>query len=141
LLLALKLSCLAALPLSVVVAAMLAAHPLSRALAATVMWRLDYAGSEGKSAPVARRMSHGEFFFAALCGLLPMGLLVVLSWQAALAGMALALLSTTYLTCLFVRRIGGYTGDCLGAVQQLSETGFHLGVTSWYFSVGFGHGL
>jgi len=29
---------------------------------------------------------------------------------------------------LYVRhRIGGYTGDCLGAVQQLTELGFLLG--------------
>jgi adenosylcobinamide-GDP ribazoletransferase len=29
---------------------------------------------------------------------------------------------------LYVRhRIGGYTGDCLGAVQQLAELGFLLG--------------
>lgn len=141
LLLALKLSCLAALPSSVIVFAMLAGHPLSRALAAALMWRLDYAGSPGKSAPVAKRMSHGEFLFAALCGLLPAGVLAAFSWQAALCGIALALLSTLFLARLFVRRIGGYTGDCLGAVQQLSETGFYLGVTSWYFSFSFGHGI
>ncbi len=28
----------------------------------------------------------------------------------------------------FERRLGGYTGDCLGAVQQTSEIGFLLGV-------------
>ena len=28
----------------------------------------------------------------------------------------------------FERRLGGYTGDCLGAVQQASEVGFYLGV-------------
>jgi adenosylcobinamide-GDP ribazoletransferase len=26
------------------------------------------------------------------------------------------------------RKIGGYTGDCLGALQQISEVGFYLGV-------------
>jgi adenosylcobinamide-GDP ribazoletransferase len=25
-------------------------------------------------------------------------------------------------------RLGGYTGDCLGAVQQCSEVGFYLGL-------------
>ncbi|PJN92414.1 adenosylcobinamide-GDP ribazoletransferase, partial [Amaricoccus sp. HAR-UPW-R2A-40] len=24
--------------------------------------------------------------------------------------------------------LGGYTGDCLGAVQQVSEVGFYLGL-------------
>ena len=32
---------------------------------------------------------------------------------------------------LFERRLGGYTGDCLGAVQQLSEVGLYLGVIAW----------
>jgi hypothetical protein len=27
----------------------------------------------------------------------------------------------------FVRRIGGYTGDCLGATQQIAELAFYLG--------------
>ncbi len=28
----------------------------------------------------------------------------------------------------FVRRIGGYTGDCLGAAQQAAELAFYLGL-------------
>ena len=31
---------------------------------------------------------------------------------------------------LFERRLGGYTGDCLGATQQLSEVGLILGVAA-----------
>lgn len=44
------------------------------------------------------------------------------------AGGLLALLATLFLARKFNRRIGGYTGDCLGAVQQLSEVGFYLGL-------------
>jgi len=34
----------------------------------------------------------------------------------------------------FVRRIGGYTGDCLGAAQQLSELACYLGIlAAWSF--------
>jgi adenosylcobinamide-GDP ribazoletransferase len=36
------------------------------------------------------------------------------------------------------RRIGGYTGDCLGAVQQLAELGFLLGGLT---AVDSAHGL
>jgi adenosylcobinamide-GDP ribazoletransferase len=28
----------------------------------------------------------------------------------------------------FRRRLGGYTGDCLGATQQVTEVVFYLGV-------------
>jgi len=46
--------------------------------------------------------------------------------------MALALLTglgaTVFLARFFQRRIGGYTGDCLGAVQQLSEVAIYLGL-------------
>ena len=139
LLLALKLSCLAVLPATGAAAAMLAAHPLSRAIAATLMWRLDYAGNEGKAAALARRLSGSEMLFAAACGLLPLFALIGLGffpWRAALAGGVLAIILALYLVRLFVRRMGGYTGDCLGAVQQLSELGFYLGATSWYFSIG-----
>ena len=28
---------------------------------------------------------------------------------------------------LFARRLGGFTGDCLGATQQVAEVAFYLG--------------
>jgi adenosylcobinamide-GDP ribazoletransferase len=32
----------------------------------------------------------------------------------------------------FVRWIGGYTGDCLGATQQVSETALYLVLTAMF---------
>jgi len=37
-------------------------------------------------------------------------------------------LTTLLAARYFVRRIGGYTGDALGATQQLSELAFYLGL-------------
>jgi cobalamin synthase len=31
----------------------------------------------------------------------------------------------------FVRRIGGYTGDCLGMAQQLAELSIYLVAAAW----------
>ena len=31
----------------------------------------------------------------------------------------------------FESKLGGYTGDTLGAVQQVSEIGFYLGLLAW----------
>ena len=42
---------------------------------------------------------------------------------------ALAVLTTLWLAAKCRRWLGGYTGDCLGAVQQLAEIGFYLGLT------------
>jgi adenosylcobinamide-GDP ribazoletransferase len=35
-------------------------------------------------------------------------------------------LAAAWLAAKFVRRIGGYTGDCLGAVQQVTEVVIYL---------------
>ena len=45
-----------------------------------------------------------------------------------LAALLLAALATLWLARLFKRHIGGYTGDCLGAVQQFSEVAFYCGL-------------
>jgi adenosylcobinamide-GDP ribazoletransferase len=45
-----------------------------------------------------------------------------------LLGLFCLIVASYWLAALFVRRIGGYTGDCLGAVQQLSEVAFYLGL-------------
>jgi adenosylcobinamide-GDP ribazoletransferase len=70
-------------------------------------------------------MAGSELAIAMLCGLAPCLLLPPADMLVALAAAALAaLLAARY----FVRRIGGYTGDCLGATQQLSELAFYLGM-------------
>ena len=46
-----------------------------------------------------------------------------LYWNAAvLAGLALAMLMTLY----FHKKLGGITGDCLGAASEMGEIGFLL---------------
>ena len=44
------------------------------------------------------------------------------------AGCVLAALATFWLASKFKRWLGGYTGDCLGATQQVSEIAFYLGL-------------
>jgi adenosylcobinamide-GDP ribazoletransferase len=107
--------------------ALFAGHAVSRAAAVTLIYRLEYVRDEsGKSKPLAVGMSKGELAVAWLFGLLP--LLLLLSWQQALQGL-LAVLVVTWLVARYTRRrIGGYTGDVLGATQQLSEFAFYLGV-------------
>lgn len=131
LMLMLKISVLSSLPASYVIPALLMAHPLSRLASCSLIWCLEYARQEGKAKPLAEHMSNAEFALACATVLLPLaGLLYfqLLPWQNFLCGLALLMFATWWLARLFVRRIGGFTGDCLGAVQQLSEVAFYLGI-------------
>src|SRR5690606_20843313 len=117
-----------------VAAALLAGHTLSRLCSATLIRYMDYAKEEGKAKPLGNRMSGREFTIAVGTGvatLLVVGMSGWLSWRALFAGMSAAALAAWWLARLFNRRVGGYTGDCLGAAQQLSEAGFYLGVLAF----------
>ncbi|MDD5175316.1 MAG: adenosylcobinamide-GDP ribazoletransferase [Sterolibacterium sp.] len=105
----------------------IAGHSVSR-LASTLLIRaLDYVREDesAKSKPLARRMSVGEVLLAAVFGLAPCALL---PWQDTLVALVIVVLTTWLAARYFVRRIGGYTGDCLGAAQQVTELAFYLGL-------------
>lgn len=127
--LAVKLSALAALPPHAAVAALLLAHPLSRLAATSLIWRLAYVRGEGKAKPLAQQMTHAEFAIAAVTACLPAAFLAAagactLAFVA--AALLAALVATLWTARLFVRRLGGYTGDCLGALQQVAEAGIYV---------------
>lgn len=122
-----KYQALAVLPAPGFFAALVAGHAVSRFASTTLIFALDYARDDdsSKSKPLATRMSRGELALAALFGLVPCLLLPP-------AQVAVALLLVAIVTLLaaryFAKRIGGYTGDCLGATQQVTELAFYLGL-------------
>jgi adenosylcobinamide-GDP ribazoletransferase len=132
LLLGLKCLLLAELAPGAAVAALFLAHPASRLAACMLIWRLDYVRTvDAKAKPLAQHMSGAELAIGAGCALLVallIGAAGWLSWTAILAGAMLGGAAAAWLARKFVQRIGGYTGDCLGAVQQLSEVAIYLGV-------------
>jgi adenosylcobinamide-GDP ribazoletransferase len=131
LMLALKWLALSSLSFAAVLAALLIAHPLSRLLAVSLIWRMQYAKENGKAKPMAQQMSNREFVIATLTAMLPMAVILIggwLSWLQVTIGGVLALAGCVWMARLFQRRIDGYTGDCLGAVQQLTEVLFYLGL-------------
>ncbi len=107
--------------------ALIAGHAASRFAATTLIAALNYAREDDstKSKPLARRLSAPELALAALFGLAPCALLAGSRvWLAIVLAAAVTALAAAY----FVRRIGGYTGDCLGAAQQVAELAFYVGL-------------
>ena len=128
-----KFVALLELPVLWLPAVLIAGHAVSRACATTLLRTLDYvrADASSKSKPLATRLSGGGLLVAygfALLALLPLLALEVAAVGAAIRGLLFAGLATWWCARLFRRRLGGYTGDCLGATQQVSELAFYLGL-------------
>jgi adenosylcobinamide-GDP ribazoletransferase len=130
----LKWATLSLLPVSVFFDLVVAAHLWSRFCAIGLIWMLPYARSDAsKSSPFAGGWHATQWLLSGLIGLL--GLLVLkyllsgslpaigMLWIPALVALLLMWAAARYCR----RRIAGFTGDCLGAVQQITELSFLLG--------------
>lgn len=108
-------------------AVLVAGHALSRFAAVLVMATQRYVRDSGKAKPLASRPGAGELVLAGAFGLAPLALIPFhLLW--ALLPVALVWL---WFSRKLQQRLGGYTGDGLGAMQQLCELTFYLGVLGW----------
>jgi adenosylcobinamide-GDP ribazoletransferase len=115
----LRVAALAALPdTRVAVSALVAAHTVSRGLLPTLMLWLDPARSDGLGAEAGRPTPPGATA-AALIALLVA--LLALGIGRGILAMLLAAIAMAALALLAHRRLGGYTGDFLGAAQQTGE--------------------
>ncbi len=135
LLFALKLETLASIDPSWVAIGLVCAHAFSRACAVMVMMMLPYArlDDETKAKPIAQGVSRHDCLIAIAIGLAPTvaATLWFEQYEAFLLAALPALTATVWLSRKFFRRLGGYTGDCLGATQQICETFFYVGLACW----------
>lgn len=118
LVLALKTASLAHLPAAVLPLALVFAHAFSRAICAVVMAAGAYAKREGgKTRAIAAGARGTDAAIALALGLL------LLVWSPTLLAVAALLMGAVAaaLYAYFRARVGGYTGDTLGAIQQLTE--------------------
>ena len=122
--------------------ALVSAHPLSRLCAVWLMAALPYVKASGKSKPLATAISRKDCCIASLFGLLPTLALVWIIyvatqgfWQITLGYVCLLAgalgAGWWWWRALLVRKLGGYTGDTLGAMQQISEIMFYLASLAW----------
>lgn len=105
-------------------ASMIAGHSISRLCVVLVMFTQSYVKAVGKSKPLATQLNIDELVIATFFGLLPMAFLDI-KFLAALVPVVVVWL---WFSAKIRLRIGGYTGDCLGAMQQLTEVAFYIGL-------------
>ncbi|XDD48266.1 adenosylcobinamide-GDP ribazoletransferase [Leptospira sp. WS39.C2] len=109
------------------------AHSLSRFLSVFMMKLLPYAKEEGYAKPMAKEITWPQILFASLLGILPYMYLSYLHPNFFLSLLCI-IPSYIYMYRLMNRWIQGFTGDCLGAVQQVVETCIWIsGVFLWTF--------
>jgi adenosylcobinamide-GDP ribazoletransferase len=122
---AIKVLALAALPLSLAAAPLIAAFAGGRFAAVAVIVLLPYAGevSAAKVKPLRDGVTAPARAIAAAFGLLP---LLLLPLPCSLAACAGGFAAALFIAWLAKRLLGGYTGDVLGAVEQSYEIAFLL---------------
>ncbi|MCW7491049.1 adenosylcobinamide-GDP ribazoletransferase [Leptospira sp. 2 VSF19] len=109
----------------------LSAHSFSRFFSVLMMKLLPYAKEEGYAKPMAKEITWPQTLFASISGLFPFAVLVYLHPKFSLS-LVLILPCLYYMYSLMKRWIGGFTGDCLGATQQVVETCLWIsGVFIW----------
>lgn len=133
LILALKFSALADTPSYLIPITLISGHALSRFIATTLIYTHPYVRDteDSKAKPAAKSMSLGSLSISAIFGILPL-----LFFKEPLIFLVLipTYLSKMYLAAKFKKWLGGQTGDCAGAVQQLSEVVFYLSaIILWRF--------
>jgi adenosylcobinamide-GDP ribazoletransferase len=147
--LGLKWVTLVSLPRASLPVLFVGAHMMSRWCATGLIWRMQYArtDADAKSRPFAGGLSTADWVWSGALGVLavlvPLGLLPLspllppgaldpaavadLPWARILLIAAAAAAAATLVAGMyFKKQIGGYTGDCLGAVQQIAELSFLL---------------
>ncbi len=104
-------------------------HALSRFAAVVMIYTHTYAreNEDSKAKPVAKKLASSELSAAFLFAVLPLAGLVWLTQNPLYVLVFVPLgLVKWYLGRYFQRWIGGYTGDCLGATQQVAEIAAYL---------------
>jgi adenosylcobinamide-GDP ribazoletransferase len=105
----------------------IAAHSVSRFMPLVMIQSYDYIYQQdlSKSKPMAsQKLSFSQMLFVFIISLVPFIFLPI----QFLGAYIFMFVATFYLGNYFKKWIGGYTGDCLGTVQQVSELIFLLSV-------------
>ena len=120
---------------AVMVLGIFLAHVVSRTLPLLLIRLLPHVGDTGssKSKPLADQITASSLFIA--FSWLFMALASVFVAYSAIKiiasiviGLVVSCCAFLYMWRLFAKRLQGFTGDCLGATQQVCEVAFYLGL-------------
>lgn len=116
--------------LNMVIMSLIIAYTVSRTVAATLIYDTPYVSEldSSKSKPLAQRQTSLELSILIVSGVLPC---LFLDLGLAISLIAFVLLFRSLFRRWLLARIGGFTGDCLGAAQQLSELGIYIVFIAW----------
>lgn len=108
--------------------ALIVCHAISRGMIPPVLISADYARSRGLASSVAAGVTGAEGIVAIL---LTLAVAMIVGPVAGLGAFATAVVAGGMMLAVLVRKLGGYTGDGLGAIQQVAE------IATLLFFVGF----
>lgn len=131
--LAIKFVCLYYIDSKLIPLVLISGHALSRFAASTLLYMLDYVrdDADSKAKPAAGRMSTLSLCVGAVFGIAPLALFLNYNIFILLIPV---FITRWYLARFFVKWIGGQTGDCGGATQQICEIVFYLSLLAlWKF--------
>lgn len=112
-------------------------HSLARLTAINISFFSEYsrADASSKSKPIAKSNTYKEVIIAYIFGLSPLALLTYTYMPYALVLLPMIILCV-YATYYFKKWIDGYTGDCLGAAEQIAECLILLSfIAIWNFTL------
>jgi len=126
-----KFTSLSSLSAQAISVGLIAGHGLSRLSSVLVMASSRYVRDHGTGKPVANGIDLVSLFIAATTGLACLLLILIfLSANSMIYGLIGLAIGHGLMRWVYTRKLGGYTGDTLGAVQQVSEVGFYLGLAA-----------
>ena len=124
-----KIFALSSLPPWIGFAVLVAAHGLSRWSVVLVIATARYVRSSGTASPVAGTVSSPSHLVAGGTAIACLALAAFAASPQAAAGLLVGLAcGHVAIRAAFQAKLKGYTGDCLGATQQVSELGAYLGL-------------
>ncbi len=127
----LKIALLAELPARHIPTALILGHTLSRLSSVLVLIRGRYVRDEGAGKPVAQGLSAKSTWVAMITAVA----VTLLTWLffggvPVIVAIGAMLVAHGLLRLWVEQKIGGYTGDTLGSIQQVSELGCYAGLAA-----------